>query len=112
MLKTSLIVIAMLAAVPAVAQDATPAAKMPMCSAKVKDSCQQSKGEEARAMTAAQADKAGRFEQAAMAGPAGSTGMAGDTAAAPKKKAKHHHHAMKAKAAAAAAPAADAAAPK
>lgn len=43
-------------AAPAFAQEAAPAAALPMCSATVQDGCQQTKGQEARAMSGAQAE--------------------------------------------------------
>jgi hypothetical protein len=53
--KPMLISAAMLFAVPAVAQDAM-APAMPMCSARVQDSCMQTPAQQARAMSGAQAD--------------------------------------------------------
>ena len=53
MIKTMFIAAAILTSIPAFAQ--TPAA-MPMCSAKVTDSCQQTAAQQARAMSGAQAD--------------------------------------------------------
>jgi len=58
-MKFALIAVAaVLAAAPALAQDAAPAEapKLPFCSAKVTDSCQQTAAQQARAMTGEQAD--------------------------------------------------------
>ena len=55
MIKPLLVVAAALMAVPAVAQ-APAAAERPKCSAKVTDGCTQTTGQEARAMSGAQAD--------------------------------------------------------
>ncbi len=92
-----LILAAALFAAPALAQAADPAAPpaaaaMPMCSAKVHDACQQTKGQEARAMNAAQADA----RDAKMATPtdkmAGPAPAMGDAAAKPMMMKKHHRH--------------------
>jgi hypothetical protein len=58
-MKFALIAIAAsLVAAPALAQDAPATAPtLPFCSAKVTDSCQQTKAQQARAMTGEQADK-------------------------------------------------------
>lgn len=55
MIKALLVVTATLVAAPAFAQ-APAAAERPFCSAKITDGCQQTKGQQARAMTGAQAD--------------------------------------------------------
>jgi len=88
MLKSILLATALMAAAPAFAAD------LPPCSAKVKDSCQQTTGQEARAMSAAQADK----RDAAHGGT-----WASDLAGQPKadtmamhKRSMHKKHAMKA----------------
>lgn len=54
MIKSLFAVVATLVALPALAQ--TPAPALPTCSAKVTDNCQQSKAQQARAMSGAQAD--------------------------------------------------------
>lgn len=59
--------IALGAAMPALAQDA---AALPPCTAKVQDSCQQTARQEASALTAAQAEKKGKFAGEAGAAPA------------------------------------------
>lgn len=123
MIKPSIFVLAAMFAAPAFAQAADPAAapamaaapaSLPMCSAKVKDSCQQTRGQEARAMSAAQAEASGGVgdrgsDQAAMAGSEGKMAMP-----ARHRMMKHHrhmHHKMAKMATEAAPPAADAAAP-
>lgn len=55
MIKPLLVVAASLMAIPAFAQ-ASAATERPMCSAKVTDGCQQTAGQQARAMSGAQAD--------------------------------------------------------
>jgi hypothetical protein len=55
MIKPIFVLAAVMIAAPALAQAPAPAA-LPMCSAKVTDSCQQSPAQQARAMTGAQAD--------------------------------------------------------
>jgi hypothetical protein len=55
MIKALLVVTATLVAAPVFAQ-APAAAERPFCSAKITDGCQQTKGQQARAMTGAQAD--------------------------------------------------------
>jgi hypothetical protein len=101
-IKPSIFVLAAaIVAAPAFAQAAAPAA-LPMCSAKVKDSCQQGPRQEAAAMTAAQAEASGgvgdrKSDQSA---------KMGDGMAVKHKMMKKHH----AKKATMMAPAADAAA--
>lgn len=59
MIKPMFVLAAAMIAAPALAQDApaAPAAPaMPMCSAKVTDNCQQTSGQEARAMSGEQAE--------------------------------------------------------
>lgn len=94
MIKPLFVLAAFAFAAPVLAQEAAPAAAaLPMCSATVKDGCQQTKGQEARAMSGAQAEardaKAGGW--APNAG-----GSDKDMAAAPAKKRGHkRHHAAK-----------------
>ncbi len=86
MLKSILLATALIAAAPAFAA-------LPPCSAKVKDSCQQTSGQEARAMSAAQADK-----RDAAHGGAWASDLAGQPKAdkmAMHKKPMHKKHAMK-----------------
>ncbi len=111
MIKPSIFVLAAaIVAAPAFAQAAAPAA-LPMCSAKVKDSCQQGPRQEAAAMSAAQAEASGgvgdrKSDQSAKMGDAMPM----------KHKMMKKHHAKKpmmmTKAASEAAPAADAMPPK
>ena len=87
MIKSFFVVTAMLIAAPGFAQSAAP--ERPYCSAKITDGCQQTKAQQARAMTGAQADardaRAGGWEP----DKAGKT--ATTTKATPKKhKAKTH----------------------
>lgn len=56
MIKPLLVVTAMMLAAPAFAQEAAPAAERPYCSATITDGCQQTKAQQARAMTGAQVD--------------------------------------------------------
>ncbi len=56
MIKFLFAVAATLVALPAMAQAPAPAMALPMCSAKVTDGCQQTKAQQAREMSAAQAD--------------------------------------------------------
>ncbi|MBC7505487.1 MAG: hypothetical protein H7267_07175 [Sandarakinorhabdus sp.] len=56
MIKPLLLTAAMMIAAPAFAQAAAPAADRPFCSAKITDGCQQTKAQQARAMTGAQVD--------------------------------------------------------
>ncbi len=89
MIKPMLFLTAALFAAPVLAQ-AAPAA-LPPCSATVKDACQQTKGQEARAMSGAQADardaKSGAWTPNA--------GMSDKDAPAPMKKKAHHKAAKK-----------------
>ena len=58
MIKPIFVLVAAMIAAPTLAQTAAPATApaLPMCSAKVTDSCQQSPAQQARAMTGVQAD--------------------------------------------------------
>lgn len=87
-------------AMPAFAQEAAPAgapAALPMCSATVKDGCQQTKGQEARAMSGAQAEA----RDAKSGGWAPNAGGSDKDMAAPMAMKTHHkaghkrHHAAK-----------------
>ena len=55
MIKSMFVVVAALLAAPVLAQEAAPT--LPFCSAAVTDSCQQTKAQQARAMTGEQADR-------------------------------------------------------
>lgn len=55
MIKSMLFILAAMVSVPTLAQDAAPT--LPFCSAKVTDNCQQTKAQQARAMTGEQADR-------------------------------------------------------
>ena len=55
MIKPMLFIVAAMVAVPVMAQDAAPT--LPFCSAKVTDGCQQTKAQQARAMSGEQADR-------------------------------------------------------
>jgi hypothetical protein len=85
MIKPMLFLTAALLAAPAFAQMAAPA-EMPMCSAKVTDGCMQTKAQQARAMSGAQADA--RDAKTGMWTPNG--GTSDKDAAAPMKKMTHH----------------------
>jgi hypothetical protein len=56
-IKPMFVLAAAMIAAPALAQDAPAAPALPMCSAKVTDNCQQTSGQEARAMSGEQAEK-------------------------------------------------------
>ena len=56
MIKSVFAVAAMLVALPALAQAPAPAPALPMCSATVTDGCQQTRAQQAREMSGAQAD--------------------------------------------------------
>ncbi len=104
MIKPILVLAAAMIAVPAMAQ-APAAGALPMCSAKVKDGCQQTPGQEARAMSGEQADK----RDAKSGGWAPNKGGSDKDAMAPMKKPAHKAHHKAAAKPMAAAPAAEAA---
>ena len=80
MIKPMLLLTAALLAAPALAQTT-----LPPCSATVKDACQQTKGQEARAMSGAQADA----RDARTGGWTPNAGGSDKDAAAPMKKMAH-----------------------
>ena len=124
MIKSSILVIAAMMAVPAAAQMAAPST-YPMCSSKMQDGCQQPPKEEARAISGALAEKRGKHMDDGTGPTKGMGAMPMADAGAPMaekmgsdhkmmhhRKMMHHHKMMMKKADDSMAPAADAMPPK
>jgi hypothetical protein len=92
-MKPMLIAATLLFVAPVLAQDAMAPAAMPMCSAKVKDSCMQTPSQQARAMSGAQADA--RDAKSGMWTPDGSSADKSAMAMPMMKKHRMHKKAAK-----------------